>query len=179
MLGNTAGIERVTDLAADPDEVGVVGSGDGQADPRRGQNGIHGAAEGDIDGDVTPRGRHRHLGRVDPARHVDEGDIGDPSPIETDPGPHPTRRDVDDDVTGSAVLGRDSTGVDRPQPEGDRPVAARGRKAVLVPEEHPEVAVIVVGRSDEPAVHVGMAAWFVAEQGTGISLTASWAPFFM
>src|SRR5699024_11350890 len=41
---------------------------------------------------------------------------------------------------------------------------AGGREAVLVPEQHPEIVAVIVGRGDEAAVHVRMTAWFEAQQ---------------
>ena len=41
---------------------------------------------------------------------------------------------------------------------------ARGRVAVLVPEQDPEVGAVVVGRHEKAAVHVGVPAGLVAEQ---------------
>ena len=55
-------------------------------------------------------------------------------------------------------------GLHRPHAERDRAVAAGGREAVLVPEQHAEVRALVVGRDEEAAVHVGVPARLVAEQ---------------
>lgn len=69
-------------------------------------------------------------------------------------------RDVDLTVLGRPHPAR----FDRPGAEGDRPVAARGRVAVLVPEQDPQVCATIVGRHEETAVHVRVPARLVAEE---------------
>ena len=71
---------------------------------------------------------------------------------------------VDHDVDLAVVRRGDQAGVDRPRAERDRAVPAGGRVAVLVPEQHAEVRAVVVGRHQEAAVHVGVAARLVAQQ---------------
>jgi hypothetical protein len=50
--------------------------------------------------------------------------------------------------------------VRHPGDLGNDGEASIDQKAVLVPEQHAQVSVLVVWRHDEPAVHVRMAAWF-------------------
>ena len=59
----------------------------------------------------------------------------------------------------------DDAGLERPGRERDRPVPAGGREAGVVEEENAEVAVRARRLGDEAAVHVGVAARLVHEQG--------------
>ena len=124
--------------------------------------GVDRAAVGHVDRHAA---RPRDVARDHEGRHVAEGD-----------GVHrvrraartraPTRPDGTSTVTSTSPSAGAATTprLDRPRAERDRAVAARGRVAVLVPEEHAEVGPVVVGRDEEAAVHVGVPARLVAEQ---------------
>jgi secreted trypsin-like serine protease len=57
--------------------------------------------------------------------------------------------------------GGEHPGFDSPGNEGNSAVSAGSGKPIFVKKHHAEVALGVVGGYDEPAVHVGVAAWFV------------------
>src|SRR5690606_18723671 len=73
-------------------------------------------------------------------------------------------RHVDDHVRLPVGGGLDETFADGVDAERDRAVAARRGVAVLVPEQRAEVRAGVVGRYEEAAVHVGVAARLVHQQ---------------
>ena len=131
---------------------------------------VEGAVERAAEPDVE---RERAAGRLDDdiagqheRGHVAEADGLDPTGvIEAGRAGQPARGDVDRqrDLV-RARLDREAAGIDRPGHERDGPVAT-GRRVALVVEEHDaEVAGRVVGRRDEAAVHVGVAARLVDEE---------------
>src|SRR6185312_15131968 len=71
---------------------------------------------------------------------------------------------VDDDVGDSGWIRRDTPGVDGPHTQRDGAVSTRGGEAVLVPEQDSEVGTGIVGRGDEPAIHIRMPAGFEAQE---------------
>ena len=131
-----------------------------QAEALRGHERVDRAAEGDVRGHLAGG----HVARHDVGRHVAEADALDRAAAAAHRRDDAARGDVDRHVD-LAVGGRlDEPRLHGPGAERDRPVPARGRVAVLVPEEHAEVGAVVVGRDEEAAVHVGVAARLVAEQ---------------
>jgi hypothetical protein len=86
------------------------------------------------------------------------------------------RRDVDAHVDLAVARRRDVAGLHRPRAERDRPVPARRRVAVLVPEQHAEVGAVVVGLHQEAPVHVGVPARLVAQRRRTASTSSEpWA----
>ena len=134
---------------------------DAQAEARRRHRGVDRAAVGHVDLDAgrrRRRARSRTTARCGTRRSRPRrracARARRRGPTARRSRPRPRRR------AGAST----SAGLDRPRAERDRAVAARGRVAVLVPEEHAEVGAVVVGRDEEAAVHVGVAARLVAEQ---------------
>jgi hypothetical protein len=97
-------------------------------------------------------------------RHVDERHLVHRAGRTTHTRGDAPRRDVDHHVDPPIGGSRDAPGFHRPRTQRNRSVPARGRVAVLVPEQHAEGGTLVVGRDDEAAVHVGMAARLVTQQ---------------
>ncbi len=153
-------LERLLDRAPGRDERGQVVGGHAQAEARGGDRGVDRAAVGHVDRDA----RGLHVARDDERGHVAKGDRLD------DPAADANARDdaagghVDRDVDLAVARRGQRPRLDGPGAERDRPVSARGRVAVLVPEEDAEVGALVVGRDEEAAVHVRVPARLVAQQ---------------
>jgi hypothetical protein len=117
------------------------------------------AAVGDVD---VQRLRLETLGG-DEGRHVAEPDVFHPTAGDGRDHGQPARRRVDDEL-GLWLRERQHAGLQRGGRERDRAVAARGRVAVVVEEEHAELRPVVDGIGDEAAVHIGMAARLVDQE---------------
>ena len=136
-------------------------SGDHAQPEARGRDrGVDRAAVGHVDRDargLARRGRRRTTARCGrrrldaPAAHAHARDDA-------------AGGDVDRHVDLAVARRGHRPRLDGPRAERDRPVPARGRVAVLVPEEDAEVGAVVVGRHQEAAVHVGVPARLVAQQ---------------
>ena len=132
--------------------------------------GVDGAAVGDVDRDA----RRLHPARDHVGRHVAERHRRDRPARAAHPRHDAPGRHVDRHLRLAVGLARDPARLHRPRAERDRAVPARGRVAVLVPEQHAEVGAGVVGRDREAAVHVGVPARLVAQQAAhGVHLGAA------
>ena len=123
------------------------------------QRGVEGAAERDVDRDLS----HPNARRPDERRDVAKRDRADAAADDGCHGFEPARGNVDDDPVLSLAALHDAL-VERPRDESDRPVTARRRVAGVVEEHDAEVGAVVVRRHDVAAVHVGVAARLVDEQ---------------
>ena len=137
-------------------------SGDhAQPEARGGNRGVDRAAVGHVDRDargVRRRARRRRTGTLRKAT------LSTIPPLHAHARDDAARRDVDRHVDLAVARRGHRPRLDGPRAERDRPVPARGRVAVLVPEEDAEVGAVVVGRHEEAAVHVGVPARLVAQQ---------------
>src|SRR5439155_7302268 len=154
------------------------------AEHRRGQGGVDGAAGGEVHG-----GAGRDVGAVDRyvagddvRRHVAERHRLDVPAPAGHPRGDPAGRYVDDHLRLAVRIGVDGPRLHRPGAERDRPVPAGGGESGPVPEQGAEVGALVVGRDQEAAVHVGVAARLVAQQpadavGGGIGTAGAFPAF--
>ncbi len=114
------------------------------------QEGVEGAAIGDIDRDRPPGRRRRHaIERIDEGRHALEA--------------HPTvRLDIRHDQTARALQAHHrslhSSALDRPAGERDGGVAAHGRVTLVVHEQHGEIGLGMVRLDQQRAIHAVMPA---------------------
>ena len=134
---------------------------DREAGGGRRQRRVDRAAVGDVDR-VGRRGRPTAAGEH-VGGHVAEVTAAIAPPSRTR-ARDPARGDVDRELDLAVSGGLDAAGLDGPRGERDRAVPARGREAVLVPEQHAELGAVVVGLHEEAAVHVGVPARLVAQQ---------------
>ena len=163
---SSGALERRAELALQGDELGERRRLDVEPERPHVERAVERATERDVEGQRAAAGLDLDVAREHERRDVPEADGLDAAGVvQAGRAGEPARRDVDRDV--DLVARRrdgDAPGVDRPGHERDRPVAA-GRRVALVVEEHDaEVGVRVVGRRDEAAVHVGVAARLVDEQ---------------
>ena len=128
------------------------------------------AAERHVERQQTVAEPDRHVPREHERRDVAEADGLDPAiRVEAGRAGEPAARHVDGDVDRAGPRrDRDTTRLDGPRHQRDRPVTARGRVALVVEEHDAEIGPVVVRRRDEPAVHVGMTAWFVDDESANI-----------
>ena len=163
-------LERALDLAARGDQ--LVESLGHDLEPEVGGRhaGVDRAAVGDVDArrpPPPPRARSRRPARC--------GTSTARPPRRAQRTRATTRPDGTSIVTVASPSGAHAIAarLDRPRAERDRAVPARGRVAVLVPEQHAEVGAGVVGRDREAAVHVGVPARLVAQQPAHASTTSA------
>ena len=160
MAGHLAAVQLALDPSPQGDQLGQLIGRDAQSPARGAREGVDRPAVGDVD--LAAGGRYAARDHI--RGHVSKRDVPHRPATDADARDHAPGRDVDRDLALAISGRRHPTGLDGPCTERDRPVSARGRVAVLVPEQDTELGPFIVRWHEEAPVHVSVAARLVAEQ---------------
>ena len=136
-------------------------------------DGIEGAAEGNVHGDDAVANRHRHPGAEHERRHILERHAVDSRPGRPrrspggwragDPGAHDPGRRLEHDPI-RLVSDTDQPPFQGDRADGDHPVTAHGAVALVVHEEHAGVRRRRARLGQHRAIHVGVPAGLVHQR---------------